>query len=299
MIDYEKIQIAAKNAGFDDCKVTTCEPLTQEAERYALWLDEGNHAGLHYLERNNDKRFAPAQLVEGARTVIVCAVGYKNALSGGYPASHDAKIASYACNRDYHTTIKAMLRQMAEELKREYPTLSGRAFVDSAPLNEKSLAVRAGVGWIGRQGLLISPTLGSWLHLGELVINLEADRYDVPFSGERCGSCRACVEACPNGAIREDRTIDARRCIACRTIERSEGESISLNGWLFGCDACQSCCPHNRPAPMARNPHFHPLFDPTSWNKTWWQNLTEEEFTERFAATPLVRCGLSWLQRDK
>lgn len=297
LINYEKIVKAAQNVGFDDCRITTAEPLGEEAERYHAWLREGHHAGLRYLERNNDKRFAPAKLVEGAQTVIVCAVGYKSQLSEGYPPHHDAKIASYACNRDYHLTIKAMLHEMAQALQQDYPTLKGRAFVDSAPLNEKSLAVRAGLGWIGRQGLVISPTLGSWMHLGELVINLAADRYDSPFEGERCGTCRACIEQCPNGAILANRTIDTRRCIACRTIEAGEGEPITLDGWIFGCDLCQSCCPHNRHAPMARNPHFKPLFNPLEWDSARWQQLDEETFDHHFGQTPLVRCGLNRLKR--
>jgi epoxyqueuosine reductase len=186
-----------------------------------------------------------------------------------------------------------MLAELAEKLKSYAPELRFRAFVDSAPVAEKSLAVRAGLGWIGRQSLVVNPKLGSMMHLGELVIDVAVDEYDSPMQGVGCGSCRRCVEACPNQAILENRTIDTRRCISCRTIER-EGcaESITLDGWIFGCDACQSVCPFNEHAPLHTNPKFDPCIDPYELTTERWLQMTDEEFTAIASATPMTRSGL-------
>lgn len=153
------------------------------------------------MERNAEKRFDPRLLVEGARTAVVCAVSYKNAASEGYPAGHRTKIASYACTADYHTTIRTMLAQLFEALRAAYPGLGGRAFTDTAPLAEKQLAAEAGLGWIGRQSLLVTPQFGTCVLLGELILTDEADAYDTPFGEERAARAARCVEACPTGAI--------------------------------------------------------------------------------------------------
>ena len=201
--------------------------------------------------------------------------------------------------RDYHLTIKEMLAKVAERLKEHYPTLRFRAFTDSAPLAEKSYAVRAGLGWIGRNSLLITPEHGSMLHLGELVISEEVDEYDTPTEDVGCGECRRCVEACPNGAILTNRTIDTRRCISCRTIEReAEGESIELDGWIFGCDACQVVCPYNKKAPLYTNSRFAPLYDPTALDGEAWLRMSEEEFEAMAGTTAMTRAGLRRIQQN-
>ncbi len=298
MLSGELIREEARAVGFDLCGLAPCRPMEADEARFRDWLAEGRHASLAYLERNTDKRFDPARLVEGARTAVVCAVGYKNAVSEGYPAACRTKIASYACNRDYHTTLREMLRRLFERIRIAHPTVGGRAFVDSAPLCEKRLAVAAGLGWIGRQSLLVTPTLGSFVVLGELLLTEEADRYDTPFEGSRCGTCRACIDQCPAGAIGEDRMIDARRCIACRTIERGEGACSGLDGWIFGCDICQQVCPYNRRAPQHRHPAFDPLFDPRTMDADAWRALDEAAFEQRFGATPLARSGLKRIQEQ-
>lgn len=174
------------------------------------------------MERNAEKRFDARRLVEGARTAVVCAVSYKNRVGEGYPPEHRTKVASYACTEDYHTTVRAMLAGMLDALRKVSPALRGRAFVDTAPLAEKQLAVEAGLGWIGRQSLLVTPQYGSYVLLGELILTEEADRYDTPFEGSRCGTCRSCIDNCPTGAVTAGRTIDTGRCISCRTIEREQ-----------------------------------------------------------------------------
>ncbi|WP_418451122.1 tRNA epoxyqueuosine(34) reductase QueG [Alistipes sp.] len=302
MLQNLSIKKLAARAGFDLCGVTPARPLDDSEAHFREWLRAGRHATLGYLERNLDKRFDPSRLVEGARSVVVCAVGYKNHRSEGYPAGSRTRVASYACTRDYHVTLRGMLHSMLAALQRENPGLTGRAFVDSAPLLEKRLAVEAGLGWIGRQSLLVTPQFGTYVLLGELVLTEETDRYDPPFEGARCGRCRNCIESCPTGAIVAPKIIDAARCIACRTIEPL-ADAIDANdgdpdGWIFGCDRCQSCCPHNQKAPMHRNPAFDPLFDPVGIPPETWLAMDEREFVTRFEGTPLLRAGLERIRRN-
>jgi len=298
MLDSSNIKKLAAAAGFDLCGVAPCRHLAEGERRFREWLAEGRHASLDYMERHAGKRFDPRLLVEGARTAVVCAVGYKNRAGEGYPAGHRAKVASYACARDYHTTIKAMLARLFADLKAGCPALCGRMFVDTAPLAEKQLAVEAGLGWIGRQSLLVTPRFGTYVLLGELLLCDEADRYDAPIEGPQCGDCRRCVDSCPAGAIGVSRMIDARRCISCHTIERRPAEGVDLHGWIFGCDDCQSCCPYNRRAPFHVNAAFDPLFDPVAMTPADWQAFSEEEFAARFGQTPLTRSGLRRIQQN-
>lgn len=291
MLDYLNIKRIAADTGFDRCGIAPCRPMPRNRAWFDRWLGHGYQSSLAYMERNADKRFDPAQLVEGARTAIVCAVGYKNRIGAGYPAGHRAKVASYACTTDYHTTLRAMLGQMLRTLCAEYPGLTGRTFVDTAPLAEKQLAVEAGLGWIGRQSLLVTPDLGSYVLLGELLLTAEADRYDTPYAGNGCGTCRSCVGHCPTGAIVSDRVVDTNRCIACHTIEKQPAAEVDLDGWIFGCDACQSCCPYNRRAPMHRHAAFDPLFDPASMTPDEWLAMDDAAFEARCGRTPLTRSG--------
>ena len=299
MISRKIIINRAKEIGFDLVGVVPCEHLAEEHNRFNEWMLEGNASSLDYLARNVDKRFDAGLLVEGSRSVIICAISYLSSYSRGYAEGWRTKVASYALARDYHTSIKEMLCALAESLKQHYPTIRYRAFTDSAPLAEKSYAARAGLGWIGRNSLLVTPTHGSMLHLGELVIDQEVDQYDSPMEGVGCGECRRCVEACPNGAILDNRTIDTRRCISCRTIEREvEGERAPLHGWIFGCDACQVVCPYNKRAPLHTNPKFDPLYDPTALDAKAWLEMTEDEFQALAGTTAMTRAGLKRVQKN-
>jgi epoxyqueuosine reductase len=302
MLQSWKIKDLAFSAGFDLCGITSCRHFAENEHYFREWLSAGYGADLGYLERNIDKRFDVAQLFEGAKSIIVCAVNYKSPRSLGYPTDSNTKVASYACNCDYHTTLKEMLSQLYSSLKEVCPDLRARAFTDSAPLLEKQLAVEAGLGWIGRQSLLITPEFGSFVLLAELVVDQEVDCYDTPFEGSRCGECLRCVEACPNSAILPTKCIDARRCISRLTIENEPSvtdEKIVLNGWIFGCDECQSCCPHNRATPYATNPNFYPaLFDPAAISAEQWLTMADNEFVDRFGSTPLMRSGLQRLQKN-
>lgn len=293
MLNKERIYALAREVGFSLCGVAKCRYLDVSHRRFDQWLTRGDGDGLEYMQRNIEKRFDPSQFVEGAKTVIVCALNYRNPITNGYAAEAHCKIASYACTIDYHHTIKAMLHEMFARLREESPQLVGRAFVDSAPLAEKSWAVEAGLGWIGRQSLLVTREFGTTVLLGELVLCDECDSYDEPFVGDGCGECRRCIDACPNCAIGDDRTIDSRRCISRLTIER--GESIPadcrLNGWIFGCEECQNVCPYNHAKPTATHSAIAPTFDPREIAPVQWQTMSDEEFAERFGRTPMARSG--------
>lgn len=298
MLDYSNIKRLAARIGFDLCGMAPCRHLAEGEARFREWIARGYQSSLEYLERNTEKRFDPGKLVDGARTAVVCAVGYKNAVSDGYPDGHRTKVASYACAEDYHAVMRRMLRQLFEGVREASPGVRGRAFVDTAPLTEKLLAVEAGLGWIGRQSLLVTPQFGSFVVLGELILTEEADRYDSPFAGSRCGSCRACVESCPTGAVMPGHGIDTARCISCHTVERRPDTGIGLDGWIFGCDACQSCCPWNRRAPQHRNRAFDPLFDPREMDAAAWRAMDEKQFGELCGRTPLTRSGLERIRSN-
>ena len=298
MILSDYIKSAAQRLGFDLCGIARCQKFDVNERAYMRWLELGYDSSLGYMRNYLDKRFDVRQLVEGAKTVVVCAVSYRSEISGGYDKSDSCKIASYACNRDYHKTLKKMLQSLLRELQTQYPQLHGRAFVDSAPLLEKQYAVEAGLGWIGRQSLLITPEFGSYVLLGELVLDMEADAYDAPYEGVGCGECRRCMDACPTSAIVEPMTIDTARCISCRTIESDNDTNIDLHGWIFGCDECQNCCPYNRQAAMHRNSSFNPLFDPREISAEEWLTMSEEEFLVRFGTTPLKRSGVERIKKN-
>jgi len=219
------------------------------------WLDDGYQADMRYMEEHAEMRQDPRLLVEGARTVISLLLPYKyDRLMEG-----PARIAQYAYDDDYHERMKGMLLRLLEALREQVPGLEARAFVDTAPISDKHWAARAGLGWIGCNTLLVNPHYGSYCFLGELVTAEEADSYDTPLT-ERCGDCRSCVEACPNGALvfREELGIyqlDARRCTSYNTVEnRADAlpEQLHTRGYLFGCDICQQACPYNRQAPASR-----------------------------------------------
>ena len=296
MLDKERIKGISREVGFDLCGIAQYRKFGQDSVFLEEWIERGYASSLDYLKKNIDRRGDATALVEGAKSVIVCAVSYKNAISDGYSCDHRAKIASYACTTDYHPTIKQMLFDLCKRLKELDPNFSARCFVDSAPIFEKRYAVEAGLGWIGRQSLLITPEYGSFVLLGEIVTSEECNEYDKPLQSIGCGECRRCVEACPNGAVKE-RHIDTSRCISCATIERrGEDSTTPLHGWIFGCDECQTVCPYNRKAPLFKNPKFAPLFDPAKMTPSDWLALSEEEFSTKFGTTPLERAGIERLK---
>lgn len=245
------------------------------------------------MERNQDKRLDPALLVKGAQSVVVCAAAYNR--GGKVKGDIAGHIASYALSRDYHITIKERLYLLLEHIRSLHPSSRGRVFVDTAPVLEKSWACEAGLGWTGRNSLLVNPDLGSFLMLGVIITDALLPA-DAPYEGNGCGTCRACLSACPAGAILPDRTIDASRCISALTIEHATGPSAALHGRIFGCDTCQNVCPHNIGAPISDNKMFamKPGF---MMPRQKWLAMEEEEYRLNFGDTPLERLPLEALKQ--
>lgn len=288
MLKRKKIDEVMSAVGFDAWGVVPASELSDAKLGFQKWLAGGYDYRLDYLRRNVEKRFNPALLQPETKSIIVGAIGYKNSFSGGYEEGFDARIASYALSRDYHTTLREMMREVACGLGFDNPR-SVKICVDSAPLAEKTLAKMAGIGWIGRNSLVVSPRLGSFMLLCELLVPEVCDEYSEPFEGNGCVGCGRCLLRCPTGAIMPTGGINTTLCISNRTVEQSADEPFDTHGWLFGCDECQSCCPHNESAPLFSNPRFEPTFNPLDYNRDFWANLTPEEAESRFGTTPLMR----------
>ena len=264
LIDSQYLKALVAAVGFSDCGIARAESLTDDEYPLGEWLDLGYQADMHYMERNAAMRRDPRLLVEGAQSVVSLVLPYKP----DRQIESSARIAQYAYGEDYHERLKRMMYQLIARLKERYPDFEARPFVDTAPISDRHWAVRAGLGWIGRNTLFIHPHFGSYCFLGEIVTTAQVDRYDEPFRNDPCGDCRLCVDACPNKAIIDRQTtdslqnsksiihnfLDARRCTSYNTIEnRAENlpDELDTRGYAFGCDICQSVCPYNRQAPSA------------------------------------------------
>lgn len=259
------IKQLARQVGFDACGMASAEAIPQFESQLREWLQSRCHASIHFMAQHVEMRANPQLLFTNARTVISVLLGYKPSTTMQGPA----KIAQYAYGEDYHEQIKRMLYQLILAIQNEYTDFEARPFVDTAPISDKLWAQKAGLGWIGRNTLLVNPTMGSYCFIGELVTSSEVDVYDTPMAS-RCGDCHRCVEACPNGALHKMAPIStsgsdtalspdpsqtylcAESCTSYNTIENrapSLPPALHLRGYAFGCDCCQEVCPYNRQAP--------------------------------------------------
>jgi epoxyqueuosine reductase len=292
------IKAAAKRLGFSYCGVAKAEFLSEEAPRLEAWLKKGWQGKMTYLENYFDKRLDPSLLVPGARSVISLMYNYYPEKDLGQQSGY--KIAKYAYGEDYHTVVKDKLHVLVEEIRRSVGDVNGRAFVDSAPVMERAWAKKAGMGWIGKNSLLLNRQAGSFFFLAELIVDLELD-VDGP-AKDYCGSCTACMDACPTDAIPQPFTVDASKCISYFTIELKEEIPQDVRGkfenWIFGCDICQDVCPWNRFATPHDEPRFRPSQTLTDMKENDWKELTEEVFRKVFARSPLKRAGFSGLKRN-
>ncbi|MCC7301039.1 MAG: tRNA epoxyqueuosine(34) reductase QueG [Bacteroidia bacterium] len=286
------IKKTALELGFSHCGISKAGFLSEEAPRLERWLKEGRHGKMSYMERYFDKRLNPEKLVEGAKSVVSLLLNY-------YPAEEkpfqEVKISRYAYGKDYHGVIKEKLRVLHTKLEERIGKIDGRAFTDSAPVMDKAWARRSGLGWVGRNTNLITKNAGSYFFIAELILDIELQA-DAPVA-DHCGSCRACLEACPTGALTNAYEIDASKCISYLTIELKDRIppefSEKMEGWVFGCDSCQEVCPWNR----FSRPHSEPAFLGTPpLTPREWEELTEEVFVRRFSESPLSRAGLKKLQ---
>ncbi len=250
------------------------------------------HGDMGYMQRNFEKRTDPRVLVPNAKSVVSVLVNYYP----GNPAisTNSPKITRYALSTDYHKVVKDMLYVFLDKLKEHFGPIKGRVFVDSAPVLDRAWAVKAGLGWIGKNSMLIHPKLGTYTFIGELIIDLDIEPSEkiVP---NRCGTCTRCIDACPTGAIISPGVVDARKCISYINIEKkeplTETEKNNLNGWCFGCDICQEVCPWNTKATMARLPQIQPKEEVLRINGQSLKSITADEYYKLFKNTPTSRAG--------
>jgi epoxyqueuosine reductase len=292
------IKTIAAELGFSYCGISEATFLESEAPRLEAWLQRGHAGQMKYLEENFDKRLDPRLLVPGAKSVVSLVYNYypQRNLSEG----SDLKIAKYAYGEDYHFVIKDKLKIFIERLREKIGEVNGRAFVDSAPVHERAWAQRAGLGWVGKNSLLLNKSMGSFFFLAELILDLELD-YDGPVK-DYCGTCTACMDACPTEAIPEPYVVDGSKCISYLTIELKEEIPTEVKGkfenWIFGCDICQDVCPWNRFSKPHQEPRFLPHPDLEKMKKEDWQEISEEVFQKLFKKSAVKRTKLPGLQRN-
>ena len=296
-INYSQlIKKSAKNLGFLSCGISKAEFLEEEAPRFEKWLNEQKHGQMAYMENHYDKRLDPRLLFPGAKSVVSLLLNYytdENQVEGA------PKISKYAYGTDYHFVIKEKLKQLFQILQEEIGEINGRVFVDSAPVMDKAWAGRSGLGWMGKNTNLINKKVGSFFFIAEMILDLKLD-YDTPVT-DHCGTCTACIDACPTEAL-TPYNIDASRCISYLTIELkdqipSEFQN-KMDDWSFGCDICQDVCPWNR----FSKPHSEPLFEPRSelleFTKKDWEELTEATFDIIFKNSAVKRTRYRGLKRN-
>ena len=294
------LKSTAKALGFDFCGISKAGFLEEEAPRLEEWLNQNYQGEMAYLANHFDKRLDPTKLVDGARTVVSLAYNYfpKATLPAG---DEDIKLAKYAYGEDYHLVIRGKLNSFLEILREEIGEINGRAFVDSAPVMERQWAQKAGIGWIGKNSLLLNREIGSFFFLAELIIDLEV-MPDSPIIKDYCGTCTKCIDACPTDAIVEAGVVDGSKCISYLTIELKEAIPAEFKGkmenWAFGCDICQDVCPWNRFSKPHQEPRFDPHPDLMSFSKADWEEITEDTFKRVFQKSAVNRTKFSGLKRN-
>ena len=291
------IKTEAKRLGFLSCGISKAGFLEEEAPRLESWLNKNMHGQMAYMENHFDKRLNPTLLVDGAKSVVSLLLNY-------YPAEfqneESYKISKYAYGQDYHFVIKEKLKELLHTIQTEIGEVSGRAFVDSAPVLDKAWAAKSGLGWMGKNTNLITQKVGSFYFIAELIIDLELE-YDAATT-DHCGSCTACIDACPTEAIVAPYVVDGSKCISYFTIELKENipeeMKSKFDDWVFGCDVCQDVCPWNR----FSKPHNEPLFQANpellSFTKKDWEEITEDVFKEVFKNSAVKRTQLEGLKRN-
>ncbi|HET8810051.1 MAG TPA: tRNA epoxyqueuosine(34) reductase QueG [Flavobacteriaceae bacterium] len=291
------IKSEAERLGFLSCGISKAGFLEEEAPRLENWLNEGRHGEMSYMENHFDKRLDPTKLVPGAKSVVSLLLNY---FPKNLQQEDSYKISKYAYSTDYHFVIKDKLKQLMQFIQEEIGEVHGRVFVDSAPVLDKAWAAKSGLGWIGKHSNLLTKQVGSFYFIAELIIDLELEP-DTPVT-DHCGSCTACIDACPTDAIYEPYKVDGSKCISYFTIELKnelpESEKGKFDNWMFGCDVCQDVCPWNR----FSKSHNEPLFDPhpelLEMNRKDWEEITEEVFRKIFKKSAVKRTKFSGLKRN-
>ena len=295
----QKIKEKALELGFQKIGIVRAEPLEREGARLREWLANDRHGEMAWLAREPEKRIDPRLIFPEAKSMIVVAMNYFTPHEHGESVG---KISRYAWGDDYHEILKERLRALLAWIEAEIPDAKGKVCVDTAPVMEKAWAARAGLGWIGKHSNLITTDFGSWVFIGEILLNLELN-FDTDVVKDHCGTCTACLDACPTNAIVEPYVVDSRACISYATIElRDEvlpgNIAENLNGWLYGCDICQDVCPWNRFEKPTTEPRFEPREGETSIETAKILEFTPEEYAARFRKSAMKRTKLSGLKRN-
>ena len=291
------IKKEAKRLGFLSCGISKAEFLEDEAPRLENWLNKNMHGEMSYMANHFDKRLDPTLLVQDSKSVVSLLLNY---FPEETQTNETYKISKYAFGEDYHFVIKDKLKQLLNFIQNEIGEVHGRAFTDSAPVLDKAWAAKSGLGWIGKHSNLITKSNGSFYFIAELIIDLELD-YDYAVT-DHCGSCTACLDACPTQAITEPYVVDGSKCISYFTIELKNEIPSDMKGkfddWMFGCDICQDVCPWNR----FSKPHKEPLFNSSkellTMSKKEWEEITEEVFQKTFEKSAVKRTKYSGLIRN-
>ncbi|MEX0812078.1 MAG: tRNA epoxyqueuosine(34) reductase QueG [Chitinophagales bacterium] len=288
----------ASELGFMQCGIAKAEQLEPEARQLEAWLKQGRHGQMQYMENYFEKRTDPRKLVPGAKSVISLLFNYYTEKK-----QEDAtapKISKYAYGRDYHKVVKKKLKQLFAKMQEELGEIDGRFFVDSAPVMDKAWAKRSGLGWIGKNTNLLNKQSGSFFFVAEIICDLEL-QYDGPVT-DHCGTCTACIDACPTGALDQPYQIDGSKCISYFTIELKEEIPNEFKGqfenWAFGCDICQDVCPWNRFSKPHNEPDFEPKPELMEMSQKDWQHLNEATFEKLFTGSAVKRTGFEGLKRN-
>ncbi len=285
--------------GFQSCGVAVATQLDSDARRLESWLNKGYHGTMQYMENHFDLRIDPRNLVPGAKSVITLLLNY-------YPQEQQQelapKIARYAWGKDYHYVIKDKLKELLEFIRTNIGDVHGRGFVDSAPVLERSWAVKSGLGWVGKNGNLLTRHSGSFFFIATLITDLDLVPDD-PFATDHCGTCNRCVDACPTQAIVSPKEVDGSKCISHFTIELKDALIPSeyhsqMNNWMFGCDVCQDVCPWNRFSKANNEEGFKPIPEILNLSLDEWEAMTEEQFKKIFKHSPLKRSKWQGIQRN-
>lgn len=284
--------------GFLSCGISKAGFMEDEAPRLEHWLNTNQHGEMHYMENHFDKRLDPTLLVPGAKSVVSLTLNYYNSEKQTDPNA--PKISQYAYGKDYHFVIKDKLKELLSRINNQIGAVDGRVFVDSAPVMDKAWAAKAGIGWIGKNSNLLSKQVGSFFFIAELILDLELES-DHPVTNH-CGSCTACINACPTDAITSPYQVDGSKCISYFTIELKDALPTEFKGkmddWMFGCDVCQDVCPWNK----FSKPHEEPLFNPhpelLQMTSSDWTELTAETFEKVFKDSAVKRTKLEGLTRN-
>lgn len=285
--------------GFDHCGIARAQRLDEDARRLEQWLHKGMNGSMSYMDNHFDMRIDPSRLVPGAKSVITLLMNY---FPGDVQAPDIPRVAKYAYGQDYHEVIRGKLKELLALIRQHIGEVDGRGFVDSAPVLERSWAVRSGLGWVGKNGNLLNRKAGSFFFIATLIVDLDLE-YDTPFVGDYCGTCRKCIDACPTSAILEDKVVDGSKCISYFTIELKDqlipdNMKGKFQDWLFGCDTCQDVCPWNRFSSPSTELAFTPVPAILNFRTADWEELTEEGFKKIFSKSPLKRSRFSGIRRN-